>query len=608
VICDIGSTDGTPEGVLEAFADVPGQLFRDEWRDDGTNRTRLLERAHGKADYLLLLEPDHSLLVREQLGTLDADAYVLPFLDSRVRSLPMLIRGDRPWRAVGAIHASLVCDEPYEVKQLDGLLVRADRPEPLRTQHLTDELARAETVAGESGDRNHLFDLAELHRDLGDHEQAVRLYERRLRLGGPPDQLWEAMYRHAELVSEGDWELGVNLLLETWEFLPSRPEPLWSLAHGYRVRGQWAPAEVFASKARQLPKPEVPPARFRHVYDWGMDYEWSHVAWMNEPDAASRVCGDLLRVPTVPDDLLLEMKEHYWRCFIAAATDALSTGRRGAPTLHSLVPTTVTGELKLDVGLRWDLSHPSVVSDDNGLRTLLRVRDPENPWDTTYCEVELSADLSVVEARVIADDRPPGSVPLGAFRRSLLVRCGSDLLVVGSPEGTPGGSPAVVLPLVDGRFAGPELLVGAGLGTPVRWAPFSREGELFFLSGFDPTNVLCVDPRTGAITSTRVGTRPDEFGEERAASQGIAVEDGTLFVTNRALPDGTIEHRFVLLDEEFEVAGASTGFCFLRPVGELCFGLARQGHDLVLSFGAQWGKDPYLARVPYRAVAAILEP
>ena len=559
-----------------------------------------------RADYLLLLEPSHSLLVLAQLGSLDADAYVLPFVDSRLRWVPMLVRGDLPWRAVGAINASLVCDRPHRIEQLESVLVRRDQPEPQGSERLARELAHAQGIAGQSSDRDHLFDLAELHRDMGDDEEAVRLYARSLKLGGSPEQLWEAMYRHAELVSKRDWEQGVNLLLETWEFLPARPEPLWSLAHGYRVRSQIAPAQVLISKARQLPRPEVPRARFRHVYDWGLDYEWSMVSWMNDPEAARKVCGDLLVVPTVPDDLFMEMREHYWQYFITALNGARSARVRGAPRLQSLIPATATGLLKVDVGRPWEPSHPSVASDDDGLRALMRVRDPDNPWDTSYCEVRLSADLSVVDARTIADHRPPGSIPLAAFRRSLLMRCGSDFLVVGSPEGVPAGSPAALLRLTDGAFQDSELLVGAGLGTPARWAPFAREGELFFLSGFDPTNVLCVDANTGDVTSTRIGTRPDDLGEEQAGSPGIPVDDGTLFVTNRVLPDGYVEHRFVLLDEEFELAGRSEAFCFFHPIGELCFGLARQGDDLVLSFGAQWGREPFLARVPYRAIAAML--
>jgi len=606
VICDTGSTDGTPERVTEAFAGIPGRLYRDEWRDDGTNRTLMLERARGNADYLLLLEPDQSLLVHEQLGSLDADAYALPLVDSDIGWVPMLVRGDLPWRAIGAINAELVCDEPYHTEQLELILIRPDKTEPQRTRRLTGKLGRAEVIASETGDRDHLFALAELHRALGDDERAVQLYAQRLQHGGPPEQIWEAMYRHAELVTKRDWEQGVNLLLETWEFLPSRPEPLWSLAHGYRIRNQFAPGELLVSKGLQIPKPEVPPARFRHVYDWGLEYEWSLVTWTNDPDPASRVCGDLLRVLTVPDDLLFEMKDHFWRCYIAATKGARSPLRRGAPTLSSLVPATVTDALTLDFDLNWDLTHPSVASDDDGLRCLLRVRDPENPWATSYCEVELSSELSVVGARIISDERPPGGVPLGAFRRCHLVRCGADYLVVGSPEGAPSGSPAVVLRLLDGRFEESELLVGSGLGTPTRWAPFSSGGELYFLSSFDPVTILNVDQKSGDVTSTRVGMMPDELGEERAASQGISVENGTLFVTNRVLPDGFVEHRFVLLDDEFEVAGATTGFCFLHPIGELCFGLARQDDDLVLSFGAEWGKDPFLARVPYRAIFAML--
>ena len=69
VICDTGSTDGTPEVIERALAGIPGELHHHEWRDFGHNRSELMRVARGTADYLLLLDADQTL---SELGTLPA--------------------------------------------------------------------------------------------------------------------------------------------------------------------------------------------------------------------------------------------------------------------------------------------------------------------------------------------------------------------------------------------------------------------------------------------------------------------------------------------------------------------------------------------------------
>ena len=64
VICDTGSTDGTPALVRQELEGVPGELHDDVWVDFGHNRTRLMERARGRSEYLLLLDADETIELR----------------------------------------------------------------------------------------------------------------------------------------------------------------------------------------------------------------------------------------------------------------------------------------------------------------------------------------------------------------------------------------------------------------------------------------------------------------------------------------------------------------------------------------------------------------
>lgn len=609
VICDTGSTDGTPERVAKAFAGIPGRLYEDAWQDDGTNRTMLLERARGAADYLLIVDASHSISLRQQLDQLGADAYLPIAVESRSGWTPMLVRADLPWQAIGAINADLACDRPYRINELPQMVVRRDESGDHRRAELDRKLELATTLlVDQPADRPVSFSTAELTRELGHGKRAIDLYVRRLELGGAPAELWEPMYRHATLVSERDWDRGVNLLLETWEFLPSRPEPLWSLAHGYRLREEFALAKVFAAKGLAVPFPETMPHRFRDIYDWGLRWEWSLAAYeTGDPKGAARMSGSLLNDPTIPDDVLAEMKSHYWRSRDFARARGWQPGDTpDASSLFEVLPDAEIVEFRLDVDRGMVQTDPSVTGDGEHLRALMRVSETANSWAITYFEAELASDLSVVRARPIADNRGARAAPMAAFHRCYLVWSGSQFLVVAHGSGSPGGSaPVVVMPLSDGGLGPSQVLVADGTGSPTRWAPFAVDGELRFLSSFDPVTVLSVDDQTGDITSTRTASRFHRLGEERSASPGAQVAGGTLFVTRRVLPGEVVEHRLVLIDDDCEVAGSSASFFFFNPTRELCSGLATLGDDVVFSVGTEL-QGSFLVRLPYSAVAALL--
>ena len=58
VIIDTGSTDKTKEIINKKLKNVPGELGESPFINFGHNRTELVERAYGKADYLLLMDAD----------------------------------------------------------------------------------------------------------------------------------------------------------------------------------------------------------------------------------------------------------------------------------------------------------------------------------------------------------------------------------------------------------------------------------------------------------------------------------------------------------------------------------------------------------------------
>ena len=304
VICDTGSSDGTPELVARLLSGVPGRLHRSEWRDFGYNRSELMKLARGGGDYLLLLDADMTITFdRTRAGGLSADAYLARHATSAEYWIPRLVRGDRAWRYMGRTHESLVVSDTDKIQKLDCLVIhhhvdgssraeKFDRDLNLLTEDLREDPENARTV----------FYLAQTHRDAGNSEVAIDLYDRRARMGGWDEEVFQARFQAALLRAErGDWPAAMTGLLAAWEFRPSRIEPLYELASRLRLRGDYQSAYQFARRGLGQPPPPDVLFVWSWVYRWGMLFEYSIAAyWVGNYEAARDACQGLLAMPDLP--------------------------------------------------------------------------------------------------------------------------------------------------------------------------------------------------------------------------------------------------------------------------------------------------------------------
>lgn len=253
VAVDTGSTDDSAALALRMLHVLPGELFRRPWQGYGPSKTDALALARGRARWLLHLDADMTVWAnddfREWLAgdpdpELDAWQVLVHELGVEWR-LPLLVRGDREFRYVGAWHEYLDlpadAGRPLVSRPLDGLAVEhhgegRSSPEKLQASLalLADELA--------AGDPRATFYSAEALRFLGREREAIVLYERRARMGGWAEEAWYAAYQAARLRES------VGALLLAWQLRPWRHEPLSAAAR--LVDGDRAPeADVLFREA-----------------------------------------------------------------------------------------------------------------------------------------------------------------------------------------------------------------------------------------------------------------------------------------------------------------------------------------------------------------------
>ena len=288
VILDTGSTDNT-KALIAAFAalhGIPCQVFDGEFRNFSQARNEALDYARAFAEtfdpaaYLLLMDADMELAAEPAaFAGLSAPAYHMVQRAGIDYRNTRLVRADVPAEYRGYTHEYLSVEGvqflggPYFIDHADG----ANRPGKVERDIdlLTQELAE------KPDDPRALFYIANSHADLGAHGLAVAFYDRRVAVGGWPEEVWMSLLKSGRSsIYAGHAADGIHKLLAAHQMRPHRAEALWSLAEHYRARSEFHAGLAFAAAGLRIGYPaddslfiETP------VYDHGMKFEFSVCAY-----------------------------------------------------------------------------------------------------------------------------------------------------------------------------------------------------------------------------------------------------------------------------------------------------------------------------------------
>lgn len=635
VICDTGSTDGTPELIAHGLDGIPGSLHHREWVDFGHNRSELMALARGTADYLLLVDADHELRVEGPRPAGGPDVYLLRHNGSLRYMVPRLVRGDRAWRFIGSTHEFLDAHGPVERAVLDQWSIddhadggsrgdKLDRDRRLLTRDLERDPDNGRTV----------FYLAQTLRDLGDDDAAVDMYARRVEIGGWDEEVFYAQYQRGALLARHDWDAAVPILLDAWQRRPQRAEPLYELALGYRNRGAFHLAYQFARSGEQLPLPDDVLFVHHDVYEHLLAFELAIAAyWIGHVAEALTINDRLLRagVPEWLEPWVLTNRQ--W------CLHQLDVGQPEPPTLVPALDGLVAlqelvggvGHHDIDLATGdWPTFNPSIAADGDGFRMIVRSANYVLE-DGRYLMVD-GGDTVRTQNYVVRLDHdgtfvacdPIPAVPAGPPTYPSQVHGVEDCRIVEldgrwfSSGTVRDRNPAQRCEIALMELSGGTVTQMHVLESPrparheKNWMPFVHDGALHFLYMCAPTIVLRVDADTGAITLVVERDGPIVATGFRGGSQGLELDDGYLFVvhevgTAAAGTKRAYAHRVIRLDRHLELVEVTPPFCFRAPGIEFCAGLAMRDDQLLFSVGID-DRTAHVFRAPLAAVLARLEP
>lgn len=256
VISDTGSTDGTQEVIKRYFEKrgIKGELFQDEWRDFGYNRSKALEHAYNKSDFLIVFDADDGLAgdlkMPDNIREFDTFHFKFGGREDLNYWRICMVNNRKKWRYVGVLHEYIeTAEEDVNTRNtLKHLFLVGDyhvihrttggrSADPNKYKKDASILEKAFYELGENdGLRNrYAFYCANSYKDDRNVDKAIEWYKRTIELKGGWNQ---EKYRSCIMLFEfykvkGEMEKALYYALQSVKFDNTRVEGIYRLVQHY---------------------------------------------------------------------------------------------------------------------------------------------------------------------------------------------------------------------------------------------------------------------------------------------------------------------------------------------------------------------------------------
>lgn len=312
VILDTGSTDGTQKIIQEYMKDIPGELHEDPFVNFEYSRNKALDFAKNKADYILFIDADEYFDIPKdyKMPNLDKDFYhVTTEYGGMDYARVLLIRNDLNWRWVGVLHEAITCPQAKTSAVLPGIknIVKTDGARSTDPQKFQKDAKLLENALKEDPtNTRYTFYLAQSYRDAGDYEKSIEYYKKRIEMGGWDQEMFWSMLQIArmqEALGKPQEEV-LGGFYKAYNYRSSRAEPIYQLAHYYRLKEDYAAGYLMASIGTKIPLSQDILFVERWIYDYGLPLEQSICAyWIGKYDECRDISLKILAVPKLPENV-----------------------------------------------------------------------------------------------------------------------------------------------------------------------------------------------------------------------------------------------------------------------------------------------------------------
>ncbi len=253
VICDTGSIDNTAELIETFFSekDISGELIHDAWKDFAYNRTRALEFAFKKTDFVFIFDADDRIVGDLKLPDLKKGfAYHMQFGHAVQWKRMPLLDNHIKWHYEGVMHEIIGTKEIYQLASIEGNYHIATNVEVSARnkkggkKFYDDALLLVEAYSkGDHLQARYGFYAAECFRFSGKQnwEKSIEWYKKVIveKRQWVQEKYW-ACYQLGKMYDElGEKEKAWYYYFKSYEFDDSRQEAFFELIKKCRARNEF---------------------------------------------------------------------------------------------------------------------------------------------------------------------------------------------------------------------------------------------------------------------------------------------------------------------------------------------------------------------------------
>ena len=243
-ICDTGSTDNTVELITEYFKNkgIPGKVVVEPFQNFCYNRTFALKSCIGMSDYILLLDADMILEIKnfkKQILSIADNFRVLQGNDDFYYQNMRIVKNNGLYKYTGVTHEyidvpsnSLTVDISKDIlfiRDIGDGGAKSDKYE-------RDIRLLTEGIKEDPNNVRYHFYLANTYHDCGKYEEAIKYYKKRIEFGGWKEEVWQSYFKIGSCFKNmGKMGDAISTWLDGFDYYPERLEGLYELITHYRV-------------------------------------------------------------------------------------------------------------------------------------------------------------------------------------------------------------------------------------------------------------------------------------------------------------------------------------------------------------------------------------
>ena len=333
-ICDTGSTDDTVDIITDFFKEhnIEGKITYEPFKDFAHNRTYSLHQcADLDTEYILLLDADMVLdtsnihNINEFKNSLTDDAYHIfqgteRFFYKNIR----IVKNDPSISYWGVTHEYINLPDGLKTGSIEKsvLFIHDVGDGGSKTDKFERDIRLLKNGLEESPDNGrYTFYLANSYRDIGEYENAIKTYKKRIEIGGWIEEIWQSYFSIGKCYRDmNDMQNAIFYWMEAYDKFPERVENLYEIIKYYREKGNNKLANIFYELAdHQIKKKTNYDHLFlqKDVYDYKIDYEYTIFGYYeNHSNIDIRdVCMKVLNnnIPNHTSDNILSNYKFYSR-------------------------------------------------------------------------------------------------------------------------------------------------------------------------------------------------------------------------------------------------------------------------------------------------------